>query len=129
MLIKIWTCILGIVFTASYYVIINSFSVRGKRSNIERSNFSGPFIDFFPHKSWRKNTKIFPVLPFFCMFYKRCLLRCPYSKETVLPKCVYNFELSCFCKLTHLQKINSCQYKPCILKTKNLLFSVILKEM
>ena len=35
------------------------------------------------------------------------------------------FQYLDFCKFIHLQKNNSWQYKPCILKTKNLLFSII----
>ena len=36
--------------------------------------------------SWRKNKKIFPAEPFFCMSCMKCLSKCPYSKKPALPQ-------------------------------------------
>ena len=66
-----------------------------------------------------KKTRIFFLVePFFCMLYMKCLSKCPYSKEPILPRTPTTLILSFqpnfrpniylgFCKFTYLQKIDS----------------------
>ena len=66
-----------------------------------------------------KKTRIFFLVePFFCMLYMKCLSKCPYSKEPILPPTPTTLILSFqpnfrpniylgFCKFTYLQKIDS----------------------
>ena len=78
--------------------------------------------------SWRKNTRIFSwgaphlyvvyeVFIEVLLFQKTCsVLYASNSYPNFLSQLL--FQYLDFCKFTHLQKINSWQYKPCILKTK-----------
>ena len=66
-----------------------------------------------------KKTRIFFLVePFFCTLYMKCLSKCPYSKEPILPRTPTTLILSFqpnfrpniylgFCKFTYLQKIDS----------------------
>ena len=68
------------------------------------------------------------------MSYTKCLSKCPHFKKSALSCASVTLILTLsqylgFCKFTRLQKINSWQNKPCILETKKLLFSTILKKI
>ena len=132
MLIKIWSCIVGNTTNAESFLRLNITQLRiyfhlGSSAQIFTVLAFETILFAFRHKSWRKNTKIFPVEPLFCMSYIKCLSKCLYSKEPVLPcapkTLILTFvPISDFLQIYPFKKINSWQYKPCIWKTKNLLY-------